>query len=139
MTEPRAGASAGLLVSLRRLAATTIELGRVRLELLGTEVERQKLSILSALLWAALGCASVALGLVLVSGFIVLLFWDSYRLSAIARLAVVYFVLGAFAIRYAVSRIQTPGGAFALSSAELARDQAALAPGAAGATETPPR
>lgn len=133
MTAPRPAASAGLLDSLRRLGATTLELARVRLELIGTELERQKLSILSALLWAALGCACVALGLVLASAFIVLLLWDSYRLQAIAGLAIVYFAAGALMVRFAVSRIRTPSGAFAASRDELARDQAALAPREAGA------
>lgn len=128
MTEPRAQVSPGLLVSLRRLGATTLELVRIRLELLGTEVERQKLSILSALLWAALGCVCIALGLVLTSAFIVQLFWDSYRLQAIAGLAFIYFVIGALMVRYAVSQIQTPSGAFAASRAELAHDHAVLTP-----------
>lgn len=132
MTEPLAQSSPGLLVSLRRLGATTLELVRIRLELLGTEVERQKLSILSALLWAALGSVCVGVGLVLLSGLIVLLFWDSYRLHAIAALVFAYFIAGALMLRYAVGQIQTPSGAFAASRAELARDHAALAPHEAG-------
>lgn len=132
MTEPRAQASPGLLVSLRRLGATTLELARIRLELLGTELEHQKLSILSALLWAALGSVCVGVGLVLLSGLVVLLFWDSYRLQAIAALVFAYFVVGALMLRYAVGQIQTPSGAFAASRAELARDHAALAPREAG-------
>lgn len=121
-------ASAGLLASLRRLGATTLELARIRLELLGTEIERQKLSILAALIWAALGSVCIALGLVLTSVLIVLLFWDSYRMLAIVGLALIYFVAGALMVRFAISRIQTPSGAFAASREELARDQAALAP-----------
>lgn len=131
MTAPQAGA--GLLASLRQLGATTIELARLRLDLLGTEVERQKLAILSALLWAALGGVCVALGLVLTSVFIVLLFWDSYRLLAIVGLALIYFVVGGLMVRFATGRIQTPDGAFAASREELARDAAALAPREAGA------
>ncbi|HMN75247.1 MAG TPA: phage holin family protein [Burkholderiaceae bacterium] len=125
MTQRRA--SAGLLASLRRLGATTLELARIRLELLGTEIERQKLSILAALIWAALGSVCIALGLVLTSVLIVLLFWDSYRMLAIVGLALIYFVAGALMVRFAISRIQTPSGAFAASREELARDQAALA------------
>ncbi len=138
MTDPqaRSAANAGLLVSLRRLGATTIEIARVRLELLGTEVERQKLSILSALLWAALGSVCVAVGLVLLSGLVVLLFWDSYRLQAIAALVFAYFLIGALMLRHAVSQIQTPSGAFAASRDELARDHAALSPQEPG--ELPP-
>lgn len=131
MTERQA--SAGLLASLRRLGATTLELARLRLELLGTEIERQKLSVLSALLWAALGSVCVALGLVLTSAFIVLLFWDTYRLQAIVGLALIYFVVGVLMVRFAIGRIQTPSGAFAASREELARDRAALEPREASA------
>ena len=130
MSDPqaRSAANAGLLVSLRRLGATTLEVVRLRLELLGTELERQKLSVLSALLWAALGCVFIALGLVLTSSFIVQLFWDTYRLQAIAGLASIYFIVGALMVRFALGRLQTPSGAFAASRAELARDHAVLSP-----------
>lgn len=134
MTERQA--SAGLLASLRRLGTTTLELARLRLELLGTEIERQKLSVLSALLWAALGSVCVALGLVLTSAFIVLLFWDTYRLQAIVGLALIYFVVGVLMVRFAIGRIQTPSGAFAASREELARDRAALEPRDAEASPT---
>lgn len=128
MTGPRAQASPGLLVSLRRLGATTLEIARIRLELLETEVERQKLAIYSALLWGLIGIACVAVGIVLLSALIVVLFWDSYRLFAIAGLMLANFVAGVLILRYAVNRLQTPSGAFAASRAELMRDQAALAP-----------
>jgi uncharacterized membrane protein YqjE len=130
MTERQA--SAGLLASLRRLGATTLELARLRLELLGTEIERQKLSVLSALLWAALGSVCVALGLVLTSAVIVVLFWDSYRLQAIVGLPDLLRrrrADGALCDR----PDQTPSGAFAASREELARDRAALDPREAAA------
>lgn len=128
MTEPRARATPGLLVSLRRLGATTLEIARIRLELFETEVERQKLAIYSALLWGLLGSVCVAVGIVLLSGLIIAAFWDSYRLQAIGALMLANFAVGALLLRYAVNRLQTPSGAFAASRAELLRDQAALAP-----------
>lgn len=130
MTGPagRAAAGEGLFVSLRRLGGTTLEFARIRLELLSTEVEQQKLAILSAFVWAALGSMCAAVGLVLLSGFIVLMFWDGYRLQALGVLAGVYGVAAVLILRYALRKIQTPSGAFAASRAELLRDHAALAP-----------
>ena len=69
----------------------------------------------------------VALGLVMLSTLVVMLFWDTYRLQAMAGLVFAYFLVGALMLRHAVNQIQTPSGAFAASRAELARDQAALA------------
>ena len=45
----------GLMQSLRRLASTGLELIQLRLELLASELEQQKLRIFDALAWAAVG------------------------------------------------------------------------------------
>ena len=133
---PPASPGGGLLVSLRRLVATLLELAQVRLELIGTELEEQKLRILAALVWGALGVLLVGLGLVLLIGCVVLLFWEGYRLPAMAVLTVAFLCGGALALRRASARLQSEGGAFAASVAELAKDRARVAP-AAGAE--PPR
>ena len=133
---PPANPGGGLLVSLRRLVATVLELAQVRLELIGTELEEQKLRILAALVWGALGVLLVGLGLVLLIGCVVLLFSDGYRLQAMAVLTVVFLGGGALALRRASARLESKGGAFAASVAELAKDRARVAP-AAGAE--PPR
>jgi uncharacterized membrane protein YqjE len=127
MNDPRAGtAGGGLFVSLRRLIGTALELGQVRLELLGTELEAQKIRILEALIWAALGVVCLGVGVVLLAGCIVLLFGEGYRLQALAVLTLAFLVGGGFAIRHARTRLKTPPGAFAASVAELVRDGDAL-------------
>ena len=132
MSEMRPGApGGGLLVSLRRLVATVLELAQVRLELIGAEIEEQKLRILSALVWAALGVLLVGLALVLAIGCVVLLFWDGYRLQAMGVLTVAFGGGGALALRRASARLQSKGGAFAASVAELAQDCERVAPAAA--------
>ena len=123
---PPGGPGSGLFVSLRRLAATALELGQVRLELLGSEIEQQKLRILTALVWAALGVLLIGFGMALLAGFVVLLMWDHYRLQALGALAVLFVAVGALLLRLARRRLQSPGGAFAASGAELAQDRAAL-------------
>ena len=129
MNEGRAGPpGGGLLVSLRRLIATALELAQVRLELLGTELEEQKLRILAALVWAALGALLVGVGLALFAGFVVLLFAEGYRLQVLAVLMLVFLIGGALALRHAGARLKTPPGAFAASVAELVQDRSAVAP-----------
>jgi len=129
MNDTRPGAAGGgLLVSLRRLIATALELGQTRLELIGNELEEQKLRILAGLVWAALGVMMVGVGVVLLAGCIVLLFWEGYRLQALAVLTFAFLAGGALMLRHATARLKTPAGAFAASIAELAQDRAALAP-----------
>jgi uncharacterized membrane protein YqjE len=132
-----AAGSPGLLVSLRQLVASGLELAQVRLELLGTELEAEKLRIASGLIWAALALVFIALALVLFVGCVLLMFWDGYRLQAAAVLLLLCLVGGVLAWRHALARLKTPPGPFPLSVAELARDRARLDPGAEMAA--PPR
>ena len=123
---PPGGPGSGLFVSLRRFAATALELGQVRLELLCTEIEQQKLRILTALVWAALGVLLIGFGMALLAGLVVLLMWDNYRLHALGALVLMFVAGGLLLLRMARNRIQSPAGAFAASSAELTQDRAAL-------------
>lgn len=132
-----ASATGGLQASLRQLVSTLLELAQVRLELLGTEVEAQKLRIASGLLWAALAVALFVLALMLFAGCVLLLFGEAYRLQAAAGMLLLYLAGGVFAWRHAIARLKTPPGLFSLSVAELARDRSRLDAGAAPAT--PPR
>lgn len=138
MNESPLGAQGGgLLVSLRRLIATALELAQVRLELIGTELEAQKLRILAGLIWAVLGVVLVSVGLVLLAGWVLLLFWDGYRLPALAVMMLLFLGGGALVLRHAMARLKTPPGAFSLSAAELAQDRAALTPREGGAAAPP--
>lgn len=127
MSESRPGGT-GLLVSLRGLVATALELAQVRLELLGTELEQQKLRLAAGLVWAMLGVVLFGVGLVMLAGCVLLLFWEGYRLQAMVGLTVVFVAAGGLSLRHGLARLKTPPGAFALSTSELARDRSALAP-----------
>ena len=61
----------GLMVSLRRLLATLLELAHVRLQLVLNELDQQKLRLFDALLIAAASLVALALGLVLLVAFYV--------------------------------------------------------------------
>ena len=138
MTEPRSSAAgAGLFVSLRRLIASALELGQVRLQLLGTEIEEQKQRIIGGLVWAMLGVVLLGIGLVLLIACVVLLFQEGYRLQALAVLTFAFLAAAGLALRHSRVLFQNRDGAFAASVAELARDRAALEPGADTETRTP--
>ncbi|MDP3222700.1 MAG: phage holin family protein [Rubrivivax sp.] len=117
----------GLFASLRRLAGTTAGIVMVRLQLLGTELEQEKLRVISALWLAGAALLLLWLALVLFVGFVVLLLWDGYRLAAVGGLALLFAGAGGWLLHLARQRLTPPaGGAFALSLAELRRDRDSL-------------
>ncbi len=116
----------GLFASTRRLLATVIEIGQVRLELVGTEVEFEKRRVLDALIWAAVGLLLMGVGIVLLCGFVILLFWEGYRLAAVGVMTLLCLGGAALLIWQARERLRSPNGMFGATLAELKQDLAGL-------------
>lgn len=117
---------AGLFDSLRGLLRTSVELAGVRLELLATDLEVEKLRFAEAALRALLGLMLIGLGLVLLAGFVLLLLWDGYRLQAIVVLMLLCLGGGLLLLRAAKRRLQQGEPLLAATRAELQRDHDAL-------------
>lgn len=115
---------AGFLASVRQLLATLLETVQVRLALLGTELEQEKHRVFSALVLAAVALVCLALGLVMLSLLVLLIFWDSYRVPAACALALLFGGGGAYLLVRAKQKLSAPSGLFARSLAELERDRA---------------
>lgn len=124
MTETETGR--GLFASLRQLLATTVETAQIRLALLSNEIEQEKLRLFDGLVWAGLALLLLGLGTLLLCGFIVVLFWDGYRLQALGLLSVLFLGAGAWLMQAARKRLRNPGGPFNSSVQELGRDYAGL-------------
>jgi uncharacterized membrane protein YqjE len=124
MSEPESGH--GLFASLRQLLSTAVEIASVRLALLSTEIEQEKLRLLDVVLMAGLALILLTVGVVLLSAFIVLLFWDSYPLVVLGALAALYLGGGVWLTQRVRQRFRSPGGPFGISVAELERDRAGL-------------
>lgn len=116
----------GLFASVRRLLATALEMAQVRLDLFSTELELEKRRLFDGLLWGAAGLLAVGLGLVLLCGFVILLFWDGYRLAAVGVMTLLFLGGGALLLRASRQRLRSAGGMFNASVKELERDQAGL-------------
>jgi len=116
----------GLFASLRRLLGTALEMAKVRLDLLGVEVELEKQRLFGGLLWGVVALLIFGVGLELLCGFIILLFWDGYRLAAVGVMALLFLVGGVLLILQARQRLRNPTGLFNASVAELERDRAGL-------------
>lgn len=120
------GEGGGVLQSLRNLAATLVELVRTRLELLAAELEEERLRLLQLLLWSAIALFCLGVGLLLLTLLVVVVFWDSHRIAAIAVLAAAYLGAGAALVVGVRNRLQARPRLFSASLGELARDKEQL-------------
>jgi len=116
----------GLAHSMRRLAGTVVAILQTRLELLGTELEEEKLRLGSVLVYAGAAFFLLGFGIVLLALFLTVLLWDSNRLLALGAFTAVFLVGGAAAAALAARRARAGSKLFAASLAELARDRESL-------------
>jgi uncharacterized membrane protein YqjE len=128
MDSPRRDPAAGLFGSLGRLLGTVLEMAQVRLDLLSAEIQREKLRVFDGLVWAAVALLFIGLGLLLLAALLVLLAPEPLRLWLLALLALASLGAGAWLVRQAARRLNTPAGSLAATRQELALDRANLNP-----------
>lgn len=125
---PETNAPRGFFDQLQGSLGTVLDLLRVRLGLLGTELELEKERIGVGLFWAAIALVSLTVAAVLFCGFVILLLWEGYRLAAVGVLAVFFFGIGLLLLQVAQRKLRTESNLFSVSLAELHRDRATLKP-----------
>ena len=122
------GQQTGLMGSLKTLAATLVGIGCTRLELLSSEIEEQRVWLSSMLLWTLISLFCAAVGIVLVTIFLVVVFWDTHRLLTLFILVFV-FVLGAIiSSQVALGKARAKPKLFSTSLVELSKDHEQLTP-----------
>lgn len=120
------GRSLGLLDSLRRLGSTLVGLVHTRIELIAAEFERERARVTRLLILAIVALFFLGLGLLTLTIFIVVLFWESQRLVAIGFLVVLYFAIGIGAAVFAKREAARAARPFAATRAQLQRDREQL-------------
>lgn len=123
-----AGRGMGVLASLQRLLVTAIETLRTRVEIVVTEFEEERERIRELVLFGFLALFFVSLGLVLLTLFVVILFWDTHRVYAVGGFALLYLGLGTTAGAVLRRRLQARPRLFATTLAELSKDRDHLTP-----------
>lgn len=111
---------------LRRLGASMLTLGRIRLELFAIEAQEEKERIASLLLWAVLAALLAGFGLLMVILLITVALWDSHRLLALGAGTAVLVVAAAVAVSKVKALIDQPASLFQASIGELRADADAL-------------
>lgn len=110
------------------MASTLLAIFQTRLELLSNEIEEERLRIGQILLYGIVALFFSGLAIMLLTVFIVVLFWDSYRLLVLGSLAMLCFVAG-FVAWYEFRRVARKRfKLFSTSLDELDEDRDWLAP-----------
>jgi len=118
--------SPGVLASLRGLAATAIAITHTRLQLLASDLEEQRIRALEMIVLGAIAFFCGAVGVLLISAWVIVALWDEYRLMTLGLLAVLYFAGCAAALIVLKSKMVARPRLFASSLAELHRDEELL-------------
>ncbi|OGS87959.1 MAG: hypothetical protein A2061_03150 [Gallionellales bacterium GWA2_59_43] len=115
-------ASSSLMGSVRQMLSTLTSIAATRLELLANELQEERLHLTQMLIFASCALFCFGIGILLLTAFIVVLFWDDHRLAALGMLSVLFFVLGALMAMLLRSKAQAKSRLFSASLAELAKD-----------------
>lgn len=137
-TVPRASAAAssatsgrptlGVMDSIRTTLATTASVIRTRLEIISTELEEQREWMQSLVLLGLAGLFFVSMGLVMLTLFVVALFWESHPKAVLGVFAALYLGGGIFAVMTFRNKIKVRPKMFQTTTEELAKDEAQLKP-----------
>lgn len=116
-----AGQNVGLFTSLKNVSATLLATGRTRLELLGNELEEEKLRVTRLLLIAEAMMFCLGIGILLLVALLAILFWDN-KIAIVGGFAGLFLLLGGVFYRALMRATQRQDKPFASSLAELEED-----------------
>lgn len=115
--------SSGLMGSVKRLLATLISIAATRLELLANELQEERLRLTQMFIFALFALFCFAMGILLLTIFVVVLFWDDHRLAVSGGLCALFFLLGMLMLLLLRSKARAKSRLFSASLAELAKDR----------------
>ncbi len=116
----------GLLDSLQRFVATVLDVLQTRAEIVATELEEERERLRELIVFGSFALFFLGFGFLLLTLFIVVLFWDSYRVYALGGFALLYLGLGIFSAVTLRQRLKTRPRLFATTLAEFAKDRERL-------------
>lgn len=118
--------SSGLLASVKALCRTLLGIARTRLELLANELEEERLRLTRMFVFGVLALFFFGLGVLVLSLLVVVMFWDTYRLAAIAGVALVHLIIALCCVVAARKLAARKPRFFSATLAEIDKDRAAL-------------
>jgi len=125
MSNPDRGSQApappSLLQSLKRYLGTWVEVLRTRLDLITNELEEERERVQQVLILAVVTCFCLGLAAVLITFFLVVVFWD-HREAVVGGLAVLYLAAGVIAGLAMRQKVRQKSRLFSATLGELAKD-----------------
>ena len=118
-----ARAPEGAFDSLRALGATLFDAAGTRIELALVELREQGEHRKQLVVLAVTGAVFLVMALLLAAFFVVVLFWDTYRLAAIGAVTLLYLAIAAAAFLRLRARAQAMPAPFEATLRELAADR----------------
>ena len=126
----------GILAAAGRIAANVVAMIGTRLELAAVEFQEDARRLLGYLAWTMLAVFLAAGAVMLAALFVILLFWDSWRLQAVAAMAILFAAAGGLILMKVRSGLNNQAPLFSATLAELRNDVAYLRGHAAAVHET---
>jgi uncharacterized membrane protein YqjE len=123
------GRGTGLLGSLQQLLASFTEILHTRLDILATEMEEEVVRFKQLLLYGLVALFFLGLGVVFASLYIVVIYWETHRLTVLAGFAVVYLCIGVIAARVVHRLLNNRPRLLSATMAELRKDRDRLVGG----------
>lgn len=112
--------------SVRRLLSTLLEIATTRLELLVNELNEERLHLQQMLLYFLSALFCIGMSIMLLTVFVVVLFWDDHRLGVLGGAATLFLVAGVLLAGRLRALTQAKSRLFSASLGELGKDRAHL-------------
>lgn len=120
---PSRGDSPGILHSLRALSAALASAFHTRVELFVTELEEERERLKQTLVFTMLLLFGLSMGFILLTIFLVALFWEQGWVGAIGALSFLYLGIATFAAVKLRNSVLSRPGLFTATLAELGKDR----------------
>jgi uncharacterized membrane protein YqjE len=114
--------------SVRSFLASWLAVIKTRVEILSVELEEQREWLEQLILLAVAAVFCISLGIILLTLFVVVLFWDKYPLAVLGGFTVLYLGAGIGLWVTLRQKLKKKPRIFSTTAAELAKDYASLQP-----------
>lgn len=118
----------GVMDSIRTALATAARTIRTRLDIISTELEEQREWLQHLILLAVTGLFCACMGLVMVTMFVVALFWESHPVAVLGGFSALYLGVGVWALLAFRAKMSARPKLFSTTTGELAKDEERLTP-----------
>jgi len=120
--------SGGMMDAIRLFLASWIAVIKTRVEIISVEIEEQREWIQQVAILAVAAVFCLSLGLILLTLFVVVLFWDKHPLIVLGGFTILYLGGGLASWFTLQHKLKIKPRIFSTTAAELAKDYAALQP-----------